>query len=206
MERAFQILGYVLKLSFRLAHKTVIFLGKLIDLIIKSFFSILLGTDESSANTQHNASFKENPSELISFWNKGFRIGDKALTLETSSKHLAVFAPSGGGKTLSVFANTLLSANGEKSFIVRDPASQLYNLTSGLLAQRNYRIIVINVNRAHLSSDAYNPLAGNLNTGELNRLAEVIVSSAYQGSTGDPYWQNSAKELCYVLLKLLKAI
>lgn len=206
MENANKILGYIFRISITLAHKSLIFLGKLIELILKTFFALIAGTAATqAATTQHNASFKENPGELISFWNKGFRVSDKAFSLETSSKHLAVFAPSGGGKTLSLFANTLLSANGEKSFIVRDPASQLYNLCSGHLSQKKYRNIVINVNRALLSSGAFNPIGGKLTNGELNRLAEIIVSSAYQGGTGDPYWQNSAKELCFVLLKLLKA-
>lgn len=205
MENANKILGYIFRISISLAHKTFIFLGKLVELILKTFFAIIAGTTASqAATTQHNASFKS-PGELVSFYNKGWRIGDKALTLEDSSKHLAVFAPSGGGKTLSLFANTLLSANGEKSFITRDPASQLQKLCSGRLAQKNYRNIVINVNRALLSSGAFNPIGGKLTNGELNRLAEIIVSSSYQGSTADPYWQNSAKELCYILLKLLKS-
>lgn len=206
MENVNKTLGYIFRISITLAHKTLIFLLKLIELILKTFFALVAGTAATqAATTQHNASFKDNPGELVSFWNKGFRVSDKAFSLETSSKHLAVFAPSGGGKTLSLFANTLLSANGEKSFITRDPASQLYNLCSGQLAQKNYRNIVINVNHALLSSGAFNPIGGKLTNGELNRLAEIIVSSAYQGSTGDPYWQNSAKELCFVLLRLLKA-
>ena len=205
MDNANKILGYIFRISITLAHKTLIFLGKLIELILKTFFAILAGTAATqAATTQHNASFKDNPGELISYFNRGIRFGDKATSIETSTRHTIIFGSPGSSKSLSVIVPTLLSSKGEKSYVVRDPAGELYKLCSGYLKKQGYDVRVINLSQAHLSSDAWNPLEGSLTDGDLNRLAELVVASNYGTSEGDAYWRHSAKELAFVMMKILK--
>lgn len=203
MENANKIIRWILEFSLKMAWKTVVFVGKVIELAIKTFFMLVAGTSDSKAS-QHNAGFMENPSSLISFWNKGVRIGDRALSIETCTRHLAVFGAPGSSKSLAVVATTLLSSKGEKSYVVRDPAGELHRLTSGYLKQQGYDVRVINLSNAHLSSDAWNPLDGDLSDADLGRLAELVTTPNNGGNEGESYWRHSAKELAFVLMKILK--
>lgn len=139
----------------------------------------------------------------ISRFNKGVYIGGGRITRERSFLHTALIAASGAGKTSTILIPTALGLD-NCSIIFLDPAKELFEKTAGALAQKGFRIKVLDfldVSR----SIGFNPLLrANTNT-ELNMLAEMILAPSMR-NTKDIFWPTMSAKLISLLFKLQKKL
>jgi type IV secretion system protein VirD4 len=181
-------------------------LRHILNFIFSALFNALNGLLKFlfEPETKANNAFLMNNNEVLSSFNYGFRIGDKALTLEASTKHMICYGPSGSGKTSIFIANSLLSIK-NASMVLRDPSGELYNKFSGYLASAGFAVRVVNFSSSSSSSDGYNPLAGELSDGDITRIAKLVITTSFGSGNGDnSFWNLSAEEVAFILIKVLK--
>jgi type IV secretion system protein VirD4 len=117
--------------------------------------------------------------------------------VDDSDTHTLIFGSTGSKKT-RLFGMPLINifALAGESFIVTDPKGELYNKTSGLVAAKGYKTVVLNFRDFSLS-DYWNPLAllygyyHNGKTDEAIALMNDFISSLAEPQrkgNGDPYW------------------
>lgn len=140
--------------------------------------------------------------KLFSKKNKGVVInGVKKLPLDLSFQGVLVVAPTGMGKTTSYVIPNLLSAHGQ-SFVVTDPSGEILNLTRAYLEEKlGYEIQVINPSNL-AESDTYNPLLDVENFSDAQKVASILIESAFPtASPTDSFWNESAIDLLSVLIR-----
>src|SRR3990167_9496484 len=134
-------------------------------------------------------------AEILKPKNKGLLIDGKQgrITPEVSYKNAIIIAQIGAGKTRRyVMPNILTQDN--CSFVITDPAGELYANTAGDLAKRGYKIYVLNPSDP-MQSNRYNPLKRASSYTQFQEVASVLVDSAATGQTADGgFWNNGAKE------------
>ena len=130
--------------------------------------------------------------------------------VDNSDTHSLIFGSTGSKKT-RLFGMPLINFFGlaGESFIATDPKGELYDRTSGLVAAKGYKIVVLNF-RDLYQSDFWNPFALpyelyhggkkdeaiSLLNDFINALADLQIKSAK-----DPYWilMGCSMALAYVL-------
>lgn len=145
-------------------------------------------------------------SSLFSHSNKGLLINgnDKRLSLNDSFEHLAVIAKPGSGKTTAFILPSILElAKSDCSMIVNDPSKEVYQLTSGYLQERGFRIVRLCPDDLD-ASERFNPFAelDARHTIEIEQICASIVMSKY-GSDNEPMWNEGAISILEVLAKCL---
>jgi type IV secretory pathway TraG/TraD family ATPase VirD4 len=140
--------------------------------------------------------------------NKGLLIDgiDKRLSLKESFNHLAVISPTGGGKTTSyVIPNIFKLADEKNSMVITDISGELHEKTSGYLAKKGYKIYILNPEDLS-ESIRYNPLFYIQNSVDIDELTSILMKSNHESSTSSSdkeYWEQSAKSLIAMTIKLL---
>lgn len=126
------------------------------------------------------------------------------LTREASFSHLAVLGPSGQGKTSRVILPNLLQLD-DVSLVITDPSRELYEKSSGCLAQKGYNVQLIDFSRPNQSL-GFNPLH-QLKFEEAGLLAHILIKSAnYQDYCGSSkFWYISTEQLVKLVIQLLIA-
>jgi len=150
-------------------------------------------------------------NKLFSTRNKGLVLdgADTRLSLQDSFNHLAVVSRTGGGKTTSyVVPNILKLAKEDCSLVITDISGELYTKTSGYLSQEGYKIYVLNPEDL-TESIAYNPLYYATDSSKIDDLVSILVKSTKKASLGGSdnheFWDNGAKSLISILIKVLMA-
>lgn len=149
-------------------------------------------------------------NKLFSPFNKGLYIdGYKyRLSLKDSFNHLAIVSRTGGGKTTSyVVPNILRLANGNNSFVITDISGELYKQTSSYLASKGYKIYVLNPENLS-ESIGYNPLYYATDSVKIDELVNILIKSSkdeQKTSDNSEFWDNGAKSLMSILIKILMA-
>ncbi|WP_046006065.1 type IV secretory system conjugative DNA transfer family protein [Pseudoalteromonas rubra] len=181
--------------------------------IIKGTFSSLLSIGSFIAKkkllVQEQGARFASQSELSSIFsrsNKGVLINgnDKRLSLKDSFEHLAVIAKPGSGKTTAFIIPSILElGSSDCSMIVNDPSGEVYQLTSGHLASKGFRIVRLCPEDLP-SSSQFNPFAGldARHTIEIEQICASIILSKY-GSDKEPVWNEGAISILEVLSKCL---
>lgn len=137
-------------------------------------------------------------SQFLAKANKGLVLTPKhRLSAENSFKNLLLVAPTGSGKTTKYVIPNILNCRG--SIVVTDPAGEIFNLTSGHMQKRGYKIQVLQPSNLEKSL-YFNPLSYIKTAQELKQLANTIGS---QNTGGDPYWQTGAINIIYICLQAL---
>lgn len=142
--------------------------------------------------------------KLLSPGHGGFVIdgGSLRLSEEDSCRNLAVIASTGAGKTSAFIIPNLLSIN-SASMVITDPSGALFEKTSGDLARRGYNVLMLNpLDLA--ASVRFNPLAHVRSHTEANEIAHILIKTAYQGASGDPFWRDGAEDILTILIRTLK--
>lgn len=143
-------------------------------------------------------------AQILKPKNKGLLIDGKQgrITPEDSYKNAIIIAQIGAGKTRRyVMPNILTQDN--CSFVITDPAGELYASTAGDLTKRGYKIYVLNPSDP-MQSNRYNPLKRAANYTQFQEVAAVLVDSAATGQTADGgFWNNGAKELIELFIACL---
>ena len=144
-------------------------------------------------------------SEYLSPNNKGLLVDGQSLKLseKMSFQNVCVMASVGAGKTTRyIIPNVLERAKSKCSIVVHDPKGEVYESTSKHMADRGYKIILIDPENIERSS-CFNPLLEARNDIELEQVADILIEAG-NPSKGDPYWNNGAKRFLSVFLKCLK--
>jgi type IV secretory pathway TraG/TraD family ATPase VirD4 len=150
-------------------------------------------------------------NKLFSHSNKGLVLNgtDKRLSLKNSFNHLALISRTGGGKTTTyVIPNILKLSKQKSSMVITDISGELYQKTSGHLAKNGYKIYVLNPEDLN-ESIAYNPLYYATDSTKIDSLVNILIKSSKSGSQSlggndnSEFWENGAKSLISILIKIL---
>ncbi len=144
-------------------------------------------------------------SSLLSSRDTGFCLtGKNNLSVKDSYQNALVVGGTGVGKssvTLIPSAFTMLGS----SKIFHDPSSEIYNKVSGFLAQNNYTIKVLNFSNPDVScACGYNPLARANTQTEVQKVANLLVTTALGSNSKDPFWNSQATALLTMLIIIIK--
>jgi type IV secretory pathway TraG/TraD family ATPase VirD4 len=143
--------------------------------------------------------------EYLNSHNKGLLLDGEDLALDEagSFQNVAVIARIGAGKTSRyIIPNVLHLSKTKSSIVVNDPKGEVFDATSGYMASRGFKVVVIDPeNIAH--SSLFNPLLEAKNDIELEQIAEILVKAS--GSKDkDDFWQQGAMRFISLFLKVLK--
>jgi type IV secretory pathway TraG/TraD family ATPase VirD4 len=135
--------------------------------------------------------------------NKGLLIDGKSLRLseEASFQNVAVYGVTGKGKS-SAFVRPIIfdKSDSNSVLIVNDMKGDIYRDTSGRMARKGYRIIVLNPHDlAH--SNRFNPFLELKNENETVFMAKLFVEAV--SSSKDPIWTAGAERFVTFFLKCL---
>ena len=144
-------------------------------------------------------------NKLLNTSNKGFVIdGVNRLSIKLSNVHCIVVAPTGMGKTTKLVTPNLLTlCEQEHSMVITDCSGELYNTCSKYLKDQNYNIKVIDVENLN-HSNRYNPLHRTSNFTDIQKISEVLIDTAFPSNNGDKFWNDSAKNIINIIIRLLK--
>ncbi len=110
---------------------------------------------------------------------------------------------SGSGKSASYSIPNAHQMLG--SYVFTDPKGELYDRTAGYLRDNGYQIKVLNLVRPQCS-DGYNPLKHINSEIDVDVIANTIVrGQKSEGSTAEPFWDDSAEMLLKALIYYLLA-
>ena len=110
---------------------------------------------------------------------------------------------SGSGKSASYSIPNAYQMLG--SYVFTDPKGELYDRTAGYLRDNGYQIKVLNLVRPQCS-DGYNPLKHINSEIDVDVIANTIIrGQKLEGSTAEPFWDDSAEMLLKALIYYLLA-
>jgi len=136
---------------------------------------------------------------------KGFALGANAhhrLSLMDSYRNIICYGASGSGKSSALIMPSMLQL--EHSAVVFDIGNALYQETSGYLASKGFAIRRMDLDDAS-QSETFNPLLRCNSVSQLKQLSHTLIETALPSSkSSDPYWNSSADQLLFVLLRILK--
>lgn len=131
--------------------------------------------------------------------------GDRnRITTKDSYEHLAVVAKPGSGKTTAfIIPNIFELANSNCSMIVNDPSGEVFQLTSGHLKERGFRVLKLSPDDIDNSSK-FNPFAGldARHTIEIEQICAAIIMSKYS-TDKEQIWNDGAISIIEILAKCL---
>lgn len=131
-----------------------------------------------------------------------FTYDEDNLYIESSEINNLVIGTTGSGKTQSTVLPLIkLAAQANENIVINDENGELYNVTSELLKDNGYKILVVNTLNNEESSN-FNPFTlpyellknnnGDLALDIINNIASCIYQS---NNYEDPFWNNSSKQL-----------
>ena len=117
--------------------------------------------------------------------------------------NVLVVGGSGSGKSASYSIPNAFQLLG--SYVFTDPKGELYDHTAGYLKSHGYEIKVLNLVKPQ-NSDGYNPLMHISSEIDVDVIANTIVKGQKtDGSSSDPFWDDSAEMLLKALIYYLMA-
>lgn len=155
--------------------------------------------------SQSGASFasKNEASSYLSPNNKGLLVDGNNLRLskKDSFSNVCVIAKVGRGKTAGYIAPVIFDhADRNASLVVNDPSGELFELTSGIMEKRGYRVIYLNPdNLAH--SHQFNPLNEAQTDIDIDKMADLLVQS---GLAEEDFWSKGCTQFASLFLKCLR--
>jgi type IV secretion system protein VirD4 len=122
------------------------------------------------------------------------------LSLDQSFKNLGLVAPTGSGKTTRFVIPNILNCSG--SVVVTDPSGEIFEATSGHMAERGYKIQVLQPSELN-KSQRFNPLKRFKSVQELKQIATTLGSN---NAGNEPFWTTSAINIIYIVLYALSRV
>ncbi len=164
---------------------------ELLSLVFKSF---------SKKKGYHDDFASE--SVLLSRWNKGFCLtGRKNISVKDSFMNCLVQGQTGSGKTQCTLLPTILSM--KNSFVIHDPAKELFNASAGYLTSQGYDVKIINFSDPSVSS-GFNPMSRANTSSEIQKLAAMLVRTSLSGGKEDAFWTSQAQIVLGLCISILK--
>ncbi len=201
------IIGGILKETFRITRSIFLLLFTMVRSILHGIGSVILwlAGSKKKKDDLYRSRFLDRgeTSQVLRRRNRGITItGTKAISVQDSFVHTAIYAPSGMGKSSTVLIPTLLRMK-KCSAVVTDPSGELAQKCSHSLRKRGFRVLHLNTTDPN-HSIRFNPLESVENEGDIMEIAETLVKTAYAKSGGDSaFWNNSASTLIALMLAML---
>lgn len=166
---------------------------------VESVGSLLSKNHENS----YQADFG-NENEHLSRFNHGVAVsGRKAITKKQAHENIALFGPTGSGKSSIVIISSAISiARGGSSIVFNDVSGELYERTSAYLAKKGYVILRIDFSNA-AKSQAFNPIAYCKTISDIQKAALLIYKNSVGESKSDNFWENSSIMLLSLFIRYL---
>lgn len=163
----------------------------------------LVGLTKNKGEHTYNAKWGDG-FEHLSRYNLGFAItGSKALTKNISHENVALFGPTGSGKSSVVIISSAFSlARGKSSIIFNDVTSEVYERTSALLAEKGYKILRLDFSNSK-NSETFNPLLECKSISDIQKVALLIIRNSIGSSKGDIFWEQSSVMLLSLFARYL---
>lgn len=120
-----------------------------------------------------------------------------------SFTHLAVVAPTGGGKTSRFIIPNVLTLD-HCSLVITDPSGEIYRQTSADLVARGFTLQVVAPADPGRSL-RYNPLSKIQSFTDVGEVAHTLVRSANPDYDKEPFWNSGAETILRVLIQCLKS-
>lgn len=140
--------------------------------------------------------------KVLSRRNKGFNINGKSITPKLSMQGVLVNGETGSYKTAGVILRSILTVEGSQ--IIHDPSKELFEKTSGALAEKGYDILQLDFT-APETSLRFNPMLRANTKSEITQLSTNLVTIQSDATNAtDSFWNNKAIEVLYVLISILK--
>lgn len=133
--------------------------------------------------------------------NKGLII-DGYNRLPLDSLHYAIIGGSGSGKTSKILIPNLLRPNNESSIIVSDPSQECFKACAATLLKNGYAVKVISFEQGQTL--CYNPLIRSNSSKDIMKVADIIVSSAFDSGGQDKFWLDGGATIIALIIKALK--
>jgi type IV secretory pathway TraG/TraD family ATPase VirD4 len=141
---------------------------------------------------------------LINQFHSGFLLDGKVgrFSRKTSFRAMITVGGMGVGKSANLIMPNILTAD-HCSLVISDPSGEIYEQTSGYLANRGYDIQVLNLidpGRSH----RYNPLVSVESYADAEKISYLLASTSSGGKSQEPIWDNGAQRLMRILILALK--
>jgi len=187
------IVEQFLNLIIELAEAALNFLFEFIEMLF---------TNVPKKNKGYNAEFAS-AGTILSRGGEGFCLtGVRNLDRKRSYENALIIGGTGVGKSSVVLIPSLYTMR--SSFIVHDPSGELHSRTAGYLKQRGYTILVLNPSNPAISS-GYNPLSRVRSSSEIQKVASMLVDTAFGQKTKDPFWNTQAVALLSMFITVLNS-
>jgi type IV secretion system protein VirD4 len=189
----------------KIIEQLVVLVFQLIETLFKFVFEMLekLYYDIPGRNKVYNASFVSE-RDILSIRNKGFCLtGRRCMSVKDSYQNALIIGGTGTGKSSIVLIPSLYQM--ESSFIVHDPSGELHSKTSGALSENDVAVRVLNFANPSVSV-GYNPLSRIQTTSDVQKIASMLVESAFGGKGKDPFWNSQAVALIAILIGVLRKV
>ena len=145
---------------------------------------------------------------------KPVRILSKDIKITADERSLSnlnclIIGATGMGKTRG-YVSPNISASEDESMIVLDSKLNLYNKHKDELAQKGYKVELIDLVDLSRSSIGYNPLDyirtfgehGQAKVDDVREIAQFIASDDLVGDKRDPFWSNAARSYISACISL----
>ncbi len=173
--------------------------------IIITGLMVIVGGFLSNRLPQHTYTAEfGNASDHLSRFNHGIAVtGNKAITRVQSVTNVALFGPTGAGKSTIVIISSAVSlARGKSSMIFNDVSGEVYDRTSAYLAKKGYKVLRLDFSNSS-TSQSFNPLLKCKTISDIQRVALLIVRNAIGESKGDIFWEQSSIMLISLFIRYL---
>lgn len=189
--------------------KVIKYLGDALTDILATTFSF--GTDLISSSLKrddktYSASFGDE-SEFLSRWNHGIAVtGHKAITRLRSYENVALFGPTGSGKsTVAIISSFASITRARGSIVVNDVSGgEVYDRTSAYMSKKGYKVLRLDFSDSG-RSQTFNPLNYCTSISDIQKQALLIFKNATGSgdSKGDPFWENASIMLLSLFMRYL---
>ncbi len=145
-------------------------------------------------------------SWLLSSSHAGFLVDGRSSRLSETASYENVLVQGGVGKGKSsvfVMPNLLTPPASKPSFVILDTSGEIFQHTSGYLAQSGYQVRALNLMNP-AQSETYNPLARITAPQHVAEVAKTLIRSANPGARpSDPFWEQAAEKLIRIMTQCL---
>lgn len=165
---------------------------------LKSVWRFLFTKSDTSPYSGRYLSKREQ-LQLLSENNTGIVVNGRLRLGIESHRHCLVLGSTGSGKSTNIFIPSILAL--DDPMVVLDCSGSLFDQTSGHLESVGFEVLKLDFSDVH-SSLAYNPLRRANTDSKRKRLASTLVETSL-GESKDPFWNNSARQIIYILIRCL---
>ena len=132
---------------------------------------------------------------------KGLYIADNLrLDLEASNAHLALIAPTRGGKTSRYILNNALRKWPQPvGMVYFDPSGEIYKQSANWHRKQGFQVRKINLDD-YQHSEQFNPLLLVQDKNDARLMAQALIEGVYKDSNEDKFWTESAISITTLLI------